>query len=417
MLVSGITVDNKSRELSIDELQHICSYVGDRKTLSALYKASKNCQNAVLIAQIQRIHCFALLRFITDLDTAIYNLSKRHEVQSQVKALVIKDEPEWTKRYAFDSKTPDYRIPSILLNKYVNCIEKTPTAYLSHVFAHIKEDIIDALSEYLYSNRNICSITLPKYPSISAEYVHTIPHEFEVNDILEKALKREVGNIFLDDTPARFFTLDPIACDGNNFPVDAQGRYCLVHEAYQQIVEPMQVLGVQVRISATRDMEWFRRGGQLALRHHSFPSVSMRLPVSLFIGKKEGDTLQFIYKDRTVHLRICQYNDLRELPIPLECFIGEAIINSFQHDLYLRFWDYNSKLPCKEAMLQTIDRIHDQKALDTFNTPDDQVKKELLDRFIYEITREKTIDESVQSRSYIESENDIVSATSFCHIL
>ncbi len=408
MISNTTSVKPSLSRLCDDEVRHIMTFLGDKETVSALYMTSKKFQNLVIGAHKIRIYCFSLLALIKEINRKI-SLVYIHApaLEGMPLSILIDDVSETGKKsrkYTYAEMSPDLRIPISLFRTYVSRIEETPNNLLSYLFTHIKEDVIDALSEISNKNMVLTKLPPPNLPSIVtiAESDEKIPQGFEIDDIFLRARKREVGLLSLQNTAAKFISFGPIKIDSDGFALTETGEFCLIHESYFEAKESLRLLCVEACISSSRYRDWFRGANLISPGLIICPEVSLWIPVEILIGKKEGDTLRFIYKDKDIHLRVCQkiLSGLEKYPI--ELLLGEAIINSFESELYSKYVNKDMKLSLKERWIQTYLQIQNEKALDEFHSKDHAQQKLILNQIYTDIIRKKSLEDMAKERSFLE---------------
>ncbi len=140
-----------------------------------------------------------------------------------------------------------------------NIIACTSQSKMLKVFQSFKEDVIDTLSD---SSLN----------SIVFNGLTNKSNMFAIDDLMSKALKRVRGDIFLYPSGAHVY---------GKYPEDIYGRRC------DYGISENYIVTVATWITSNKSSNWPRHG-------HPLLNIDENLPCELFMGKIEGDTIEFI---------------------------------------------------------------------------------------------------------------------------
>lgn len=286
-----------------DELRLVLEYIGDKKTLSALFLASKELQRAVVDAQVTRLRCFCLPTMIFQVDqdirafyeknqTRFINIATQEEERDphfqydRTKLEVATSELNSIIKIETDIPNGpfvDRRLTPEFIKKYMYCCEIAPEGKLVQLFSLFKEDLIDALSEH--PDEVIDSIHMPSYPSLlTADQCDKHRTICDLHTCLSEAKKRECGDIYLKPVYATI----------------SQGKPSAFHSPLS-----LSSFFVSTQVTSTRSGNWQAFGVPRRLLG-TIPSLSELFPASLFNGIKEGDVLTFALQDVTIRLRAVQ---------------------------------------------------------------------------------------------------------------
>ncbi len=351
-----------------DCLYNVFEYISDRKTVSSLLRTSRSFREMVIQAQKVRIRCFYLLFTVFNLDSNVrsfyqkkqgditvqshYSFSGRDcnriEVSSLSLTSVIKRKSD-----AIDDVLVDRRISHDFLKKCVFIFETLSKDLLGHIFTHLKQDTIDALSEH--PQALIDSLAPPSYPldyTIKMDEPDEVAALFRLDDILAQAKVREAGDIYLLEQIAKIVQTVP-SCDG--------GR---VHQEValfnsHGVAEELNV-AVATAITSTSIKNWKIMGIPFRL-NRSLRSMDEFLPVSLFIGKKEGDTVLLSYKNATARLRICKHENFYFKTLLISALSESLNAPAVPENMYSPPLTHEKQLIMKQEALRLCQEAYEKK--------------------------------------------------------
>lgn len=389
-----------------DELGHIFNYVGDRKTIASLLEVSHHIRKAAVQIQKVRIRCFYLLSVISKADADVRSFYK--SIREKNLVLVQSSPIDWvehsslgyyankslleddfiniesvpddeseivvftashalksvikTKQDRTDSYVVDMRLTPAFLKSYVKLIETLPSSLLCHVFTHLKEDFIDAMSQQ--PHEALDSITMISYPEDMAiqQDEEKDMSIFRLDSLIDQAKKREAGVLSV-------------------WPTKAEVAICDTSSGLLQYIETPsgEQVVAHVIIDSSSINNWSEMGVPKRLRDE-LSTIDAYLPVALLIGKKQGDALCIKMREHTCRFRISQQSALR--------------------DRYGNFED---------LLLRAVSS-HDSELIDTQGShivshlgleEKEKLKEIAFNQLSEEISRKKELSELVTSRSFI----------------
>ncbi len=347
-----------------DELRNIFGFIGDHKTISALQVTSKRLN--VLVSQVQkaRLRCFHLLAVIYEVDNAVCSLQYRNPTSLYCSGYPLIERKENSLPDESKADRVNRRIHPQFIQRCLFLFETLPDRLVGHVFTILKEDLIDALSEYPYEVLN--SVTIPSYPSlISVPDEGMEKAEFVLDDIVEKAKKRECGDLFISHST-------PLI-------VDRESKYYETEDTGDQ--SPFQSFnageryGVAVSVEILTSKPTVRYEDHLSCKPRFLKSKMHKyLPVSAFYGKEWGDVLEFTSNSSVFRLRIRRVEEVS---------MKDRILNILKRSFEAHVPESSYSPPLKvERQLE--------------------IKKEAYSSFI-ESLKEERLEEKMKKRSYIES--------------
>ncbi len=384
------SVDNKATFSSLchDVVSHILDYIGDRVTISSLFQTSKEFQATALKVHRIRIRCFYLLSVISELDVQVRSFYKQNQNRLSVNS--------WKSAYSaypiqIDRnilETPSYCLSSIvkkdsdmvednivdkrisleLLQKYLFCFEAFPNNLLGHVFSHLKEDLIDSLSEHpdpVLDSLSLKGIQAP--PSLHESESAHILDLFRRDTLIHQAKTREAGDIYLLPLSARILQSGSGDINKDVAMYDAYGTT----GGYQ--------IAVPVNIVSSRKHSWCENGVPQRIQS-ALPKIDEFLPVSLFMGKGKGDTVMLYFNSVSVRLRINQ----SRLPLSSDLDFGSLLKKKISDGINFSYPDNYYAPPLS---------VEQQRKL----------KLDVLACIEAEISRQKPIHELVLNKSFVEN--------------
>jgi len=240
----------------------IFTYNDDVKSIINLGLVSHRFNEVVYLTHENKIRCLLLGKILLDYHNQIFVLEDR---------LIQDTEPVHPSIKKITNKNID---------EYLDKVNKSQSKGLFNVFNNFKEDIIDALSDTEYLGTiNPYHLTIPENSNCL----------FNLDDILDKAMVREKGDLFLYPN-----SMNLVGTEGID---DKCGRKWGEYGTKGGILP-----SVPCWITSRTCGNWPRHGHPV----FGYCGIDEFLPSELFIGKKEDDFIMFPFKGRDVKLFLKQ---------------------------------------------------------------------------------------------------------------
>ncbi len=293
-----------------DELSVVFEYIGDKRTISSLFKSSVRLQDQIMRIQKNRIRCFYLLSQIYHADRSVQEFYAKSRTRVKLVSWVNTIAPLYyqldrseleviappllsiIKAQPSDSEGDiiDRRIHRLFLKKCLRQSEVISYDCLGHIFSLIKEEFIDALSEHPDEVISLMDgLALPQELQIESHEGEESRLLFELESISLQARQREAGELYLLPLPARI-----VQEESQSLYDDITLMNPIVSKEFDGIL-------VEIEISSARKKSWYDDGVPLRAQNDIF-RIGKYLPVSFLLGKKEGDAIHH----GTTRFTICQ---------------------------------------------------------------------------------------------------------------